>query len=72
MATEQEPLAEKIERLEQSALFLIDLASYIHEHGDMLFRLADNLKAESEKLRRQGAGEQLNFPRHCEGESPRR
>lgn len=55
-------LADKIEQMEQSALYLVELAGCIHEHGDMLFRIADNLQAEAAKLRSQMGAADVGGP----------
>ncbi len=51
MATDNEMLADRIITLEDLSLYLFDLANTIHEHRDMLFRLADKAKAEADRLR---------------------
>ena len=57
MPEEGKSLAERIEQLEEVALYLSDLANSVHEHRSMLYRLADNAKAEAEKLRSQLAAD---------------
>ena len=52
-----DPIVAKIELLDEFTLYLFDLANTIHEHGEMLFRLSDNAKAEADRLRAQLAAQ---------------
>ncbi len=56
MTSGDQSVAERIQMLDELSLFLFDLATIVHEHADMLFRLSDEAKAEADKLRHQAAG----------------
>ncbi len=53
MANDAHIPAETIAQWRELSDYLFDLATIIHEHSEMLFRLSDNAKAEAEKLLRQ-------------------